>query len=316
MQILATEFTTVLPGELKPFAIKILPGQYQQAYLSQRVIPYYYRINVPENELYRYWSYYKTIRSNEAFNLSYNANAYNSNDAAVLDPLLFDIERENFFRIEGHIGVNYLTALSSILDQRQKYNLPFDVVAVSADQLPIGSSTGELPDCNIADLDTNYRLLLSEFTCKVQTPFCFITQLEYKPVIITRGLSKAEGKRLSSLAKSSDTAVAGKETAVPGRQSGDTKEISLNQDKTLLSFTQFRQQAFDEQIDLTLLQDGSQRGDFLKTYCPPEPDTIGSAYLAAIKNGVFTNPVKISANDPDSIYYHELFDYVDSVESL
>lgn len=317
MQILSTEFTTVLPGELKPFAIKILPGQYQHAYLSQRVIPYYYRINVPEKELFKYWSYYKTIRGNQAFNLSYNANAYSSDDA-VLDPLLYDIERENFFRIEGHIGVNYLTALSDILGQRDEYNLPFDVVAVSADLLPVGSSTGELPDCNIADLDSNYRLLLSEFTCKVQSPFCFITQQEYKPVKTVRGLSALDQGSLTLLERNSATGAVAKETSVPGKDTGSIKELAVNQERSLVSFTQFRQQAFIEQgaTDLTLLQDGAQRGDFIKTYCPPAPDTIGSAYLAAIKNGVFTNPVKISTSDPDSIYYHELFDYVDSVESL
>ncbi len=102
-----------------------------------------------------------------------------SSDVAVLNPLLYDIEKYNFFRIEGHIGINYQTVLSNLLQQQKNFNLPFDIVAISADQLPTNSGT--LPQCNMQDLDTDYQLLLSEFSCKVHTPFCYITKLAYPP---------------------------------------------------------------------------------------------------------------------------------------
>ena len=153
MVIMVNQFTIQSQALQRQVALKITPSLYELALLSERAIPYYYKLNVSGAELYKYWSYYKTSHGKAAFNLSYNANLYSTN-TTVAQPLLYDIERFNFFRIEGHIGQNYSTVLTNILNQRLNYNLPFDVVAVSADQL---QSTAPLPDCNMNDLDTDYN---------------------------------------------------------------------------------------------------------------------------------------------------------------
>jgi hypothetical protein len=292
MQIMVEEYATVPVGTLRIAVIKILPGLYELAYLSQRVIPYYYTINDPGNELYKYWSYYKTIRGNAAFNLSYNAYQYNTDDA-VLEPLLYDIEHTNFFRIEGHIGINYQTALSNILQQRQTYNLPFDVVAISADQLP--SPTGSIPDCNIQDLDTDYKLLIAEFTCRVQTPFCYITSLQYPPpntgIVFTGGFQTVQDANLqvnpniASAASMANTSTAS--TSAADTSSSTTQPQLSSQN---LSFSQFKLQASALQaINLGnfVFQTGYQKGDFIRNNCSPSANTIGSTYLASIPNGVF-----------------------------
>ncbi len=295
MQILVSEFVTVAPADLRTFAIKILPGLYQDATLSQRVIPYYYTINEANKELYKYWSYYKTIRGNAAFNLSYNSYLYNNN-TAVTEPLLYDIERYNFFRIEGHIGLNYQAALFNILQQRKNYNLPFDVVAISADQLPTG--TGALPQCNMQDLDTDYKLLISEFSCKVHTPFCFITRLPYPPVAkLSATVGKAVNKEI----------INEKLTATEGVKSKLTP----------LSFSTFKLQAADViNINLPVFQLLYRKGDFMRKYCAPNANTIGSVYLNYLSNGVFINPVPLSINNSNLFPYFHLFNYIDAVESL
>ncbi len=73
MQILVREFVTVNSSNQRSLNVSILPSLYQQALLSQRAIPYYYTVNDAGNELYNYWSYYKTVRGLSTQNLNYNA---------------------------------------------------------------------------------------------------------------------------------------------------------------------------------------------------------------------------------------------------
>ncbi len=304
MKILTDEFITVPAGSLKTFSVRITPGLYQQAYLSQRAIPYYYNLIETNNELYKYWSYYKTIRGNAAFNLSYNSDQYNA-DSSVIDPLLYDIECYDFFRIEGHIGVDYQAALSNIIRQRKAYNLPFDIVAIAVDQLPVDSNS--LPSCNIQDLDTAYKLLISEFTCKVHSPFCLVTSFAYPPAagskdddILTRGLGEKT--------KKANIKTAGDVENPTGTSSPPTSKLPL--------FINPKLSIDPLAINIvTADTSGYQKGDFLKTYCSPGEKSIGSAYIEAIKTGVFINPEKPGSKGADLTYFF-LFEYVDAVESL
>ena len=316
MQILVSEFVTILPDTRQAAAIQILPGLYKQAPLSQRTIPYYYTVNESGNELYKYWNYYKTIRNDQASNISYNSNLY-TGDLAVQNPLLYDIEKYNFFRIEGHIGLNYQTALANILQQRKSYNLPFDVVAISADQLPAG---GALPQCNMQDLDTNFKLLVSEFSCKVHTPFCFITKLPYPPpssTTVAGTVTNTGGLTVGTV----NVANAGIASNIA--LAADTPKLSTMATTTPMSFSTFRlQTAATEALNINaslfpIFQIGYRKGDFMRKYCAPNARTIGSVYLSSLSStGVFTNPVQLTTQNASLLSYYRLFDYIDAVESL
>ncbi len=316
MQILVSEFVTILPDTTQAAAIQILPGLYKQAPLSQRTIPYYYTVNESNNELYKYWNYYKTIRNDQASNISYNSNLY-TGDVAVQNPLLYDIEKYNFFRIEGHIGLNYQTVLANILQQRKSYNLPFDVVAISADQLPTG---GTLPQCNVQDLDTGFKLLVSEFSCKVHTPFCYITKLPYPPPSTTT----AAGTVTNIGGFTTGTInVANVGLASNINLAADTTKMSTTAATTPISFSTFRlQTAATEALNinvslLPIFQIGYRKGDFMRKYCAPNARTIGSVYLSSLSStGVFTNPVQLNTQNASLLSYYRLFDYIDAVESL
>jgi hypothetical protein len=259
--------------------IKITPSQYEFPWLSERAIPYYYRVNATGAELYKSWSYYKTSHGNAAFNLGYNAGLYNNN-VAVTQPLLFDIEHYNFFRVEGHIGQNYQRVLSNILAQRLNYNLPFDVVAISAEQL---SGNATLPDCNIRDLETDYNLIVSEAMCKIHVTFCFVTKLPYTP--------------------QRNTTTPGVFTTVT---TAETKK-----------FSEFKLEAVRVAEPIILLNTAYKKGDFLRKYCPALPSTIGSGYLSSLSNtGVFTNPITVNQSDPLTILYYYFFQFVNTVEEL
>ncbi len=149
--------------------VKITPSRYGYVYLSNRCIPYHYKVADAGKPLYRYWNYDKTRRGNARFNLSYNAFQY-SNADNVLHPLLYDIERFDFFRIEGHIGKSILPAISLVKTIQQENNLPFEIVALSADY--IGALVrGEEPKCVIEDSKAITAYSLQNLSARCMTRF-------------------------------------------------------------------------------------------------------------------------------------------------
>jgi hypothetical protein len=178
-----------MPGKA-PFnpVIKITPSRYESFPLSERAIPYYYLtppgnfdnpqhfLTNPVYDINKYWNVDKTLSGTADLNHSYNAWIFNPGDEAIVNPLLYDIERFNFFRIEGHIGHDYTNVFASLLTQRRVYNLPFDIVAVSAELLSTNKTN--LPVCNIEDLATDYHVLVSELTGRLVLPLCYLANLK------------------------------------------------------------------------------------------------------------------------------------------
>jgi hypothetical protein len=273
--------TQTVTEEKRRIPIKITPSQYEYPWLSERCIPYYYNVNVTGSELYKSWNYHKTSHGNAAFNLGYNAYQYNNN-SAVVNPLLYDIEYYNFFRVEGHIGLNYQTALTNILNQRSYYNLPIDVVAVSADLLTTGAV---LPDCNMRDLETDYKLIIGEAECKIHLNFCFISALPF---------------------------------ATFADQIFTTGKLDFAPTTGAINFSTFKLGAMRVPEAVMLANLVYLKGDFMRKYCPAQPGTIGAAYLGALdSNGVFTNPVPIqNTTNAIAIIYHYFFEFIDSVEVM
>jgi hypothetical protein len=285
MVIMVNYFTVQSQALQQQAAITITPSKYEYPPLSDRAIPYYYKLNVSGSELYKYWNYNKTTKGNAARNLSYNASLYSS-DATVTQPLLYDIERFNFFRVEGHIGQNQNTVLTNILGQQSKYNLPFDVVAISADLL---QTNAPLPQCSFNDLDTDYQLIISEAACKIHTIFCFITKLPY---VVKANSTASRAKGVSTVF----------ETPKP----------------TTLKYTAFKLEPATLNITAAATTGTAyKKGDFLRQYCPAIANTIGSGYLGAINSaGVFTNPIRIDQSNSLTSVYYSLFEFVDAVEQL
>ena len=177
MKLLVRDFTILSSQTFANAAIKITPSQYEHLWLSQRAIPYYYRVNENGSELYKAWSYYKTTHGNAAYNLSYNGNLYSSNDA-VLNPLLYDIEYYNFLRIEGHIGKNYTTVLNDIVSKIQNFNLPVDVVAIQAGGDTTTISEND-PQCSFQDLNSVFNVVRSDLYCMLGKLMCYAASQPY-----------------------------------------------------------------------------------------------------------------------------------------
>jgi len=276
-------------------AIEITPSQYGRTFLSDRCIPYYYKVIDEGNELYNFWDFDKTRKGNARFNLGYNSNLYNAADV-VVHPLLYDIEWFNFFRVEGHIGKPVFTALTAVKEIQQNFNLPFDVVALSADF--IGAILrGEEPKCIIQDLEADYRVLIAEFVCKVHDAFCFGARLPFQiPDRIFRFTA-------SSFANATRA---------------DASDI-----RSTISFNPSLFEKISHPFASSLVNQFQAvkryvKGDTLSRLCNPAVGTAGAAYIQGIKdnNGNFINPVTINPDQPVTTVMFHVFEFMDAVESM
>ncbi|MDV7698755.1 PKD domain-containing protein [Chryseobacterium soli] len=118
-------------------AIKITPSNLYVR-LGDKAIPYYYDVNKP---LLTQWNFEKTKTDRETYNLSYHTDNLAGEDF-VQNPLNYNIDNNDFYRIEGHLGVPYKTALQNINDLKTKYGLAFDVIALVLQK-------GEKPDAEV-----------------------------------------------------------------------------------------------------------------------------------------------------------------------
>jgi hypothetical protein len=88
--------------------------------LSNKAIPFYY--NVTEGFL-KAWNFEKTGNRSHQGNLAYDTDWQSSNPGAQDDPLVFNIDRNSFYNIEGHQGMDYQKALEQIKQIRDKQQL-------------------------------------------------------------------------------------------------------------------------------------------------------------------------------------------------
>lgn len=102
--------------------VKITPSNLYVR-LGNKAVPYYYNVDQP---LLAQWNFEKTKTDRETYNLSYHTTNL-AGDDYVQNPLNYNIDNYDFYRIEGHLGLPYETAVQNINDLKVKYGLPFDV---------------------------------------------------------------------------------------------------------------------------------------------------------------------------------------------
>ena len=294
-----------------PEKIKITPSNYSHASLSKRCIPYYYKVvhdntDVFPQDLYYYWDYDKTKRGDARMNLCYDPTPYNTANT-IVNPLYYDIERYNFFRVEGHIGKNINTALSSVVSIKQNMNLPFDVVALSADY--IGALiAGSDPVCCIQDLESDYRILIAGFICALHDIFCYAGKPAFQ--VPGRALSGAD---LFGSAATLTTKASSKKTTADAAKAEDTDVLSLDA-VGLITDHPFISGLVNEYQSTGVYV----KGDTLSRLCAPAVNTIGNYYISSVKatSGKFTNPVSSTATGVTNVLNYHLFEFLDSVESM
>lgn len=143
--------------------IKITPTRDYNQPLAERAIPFYFK-NI--GALSKEWNYSRNLKAQDKLNLSYNADQY---DAPIPDearnPLDYDLDPYNFFRIEGHIGKDFSSVLKNIEDIRSSKGLPFDVVALRLGDVKLSDINLNDFVCYFEDLNTMLQAFQAEINC-------------------------------------------------------------------------------------------------------------------------------------------------------
>ncbi|MFV0605088.1 MAG: PKD domain-containing protein [Niabella sp.] len=165
--------------------IRITPSVLGADKLDSRAIPYYYQVDNGTPGLYQNWNYKLSRMGLAHRNLSYHAGLYNKTEIFVHTPLEFDIEKYNFFRVEGHIGKPWVHALKNIQRVQKEYRLPFNTVAMSANVSAIKDEVAAITRpggiavlkekyadelrnvCTFQDLEALYDSLAAELKCNL-----------------------------------------------------------------------------------------------------------------------------------------------------
>ncbi|MBS1612469.1 MAG: hypothetical protein JST49_06575 [Bacteroidetes bacterium] len=129
-------------------SIRITPTIAGYEFLSRKAIPFYY--DVPSTiapRLYQNWNFKLKKTNKNHRNLSYHAASY-SNDNDVLSPLNYDLEKYNFFNIEGVVGKFVGDALYNLQTLRRSNRVPFEMTVVM---------TGDTDEENVEDILNDAR---------------------------------------------------------------------------------------------------------------------------------------------------------------
>jgi len=179
--------------------VKITPSNLNVR-LGEKAIPYYYNVDKP---LLEKWNFEKTKVDRETYNLSYHTTNLAGADF-VQNPLNYNIDNNDFYRIEGHLGMPYKAALQNINDLKTKYGLAFDVIALvlRKDEKPDGEVPNIEKTVSIDDLrkqlvsissDVSNRVINSQNTLlsisKLDEQLRLLNQAEFSKEISSEGVT-------------------------------------------------------------------------------------------------------------------------------
>lgn len=105
--------------------VKITPS-HLNVRLGDKAVPYYYNVDKP---LLAQWNFEKAKTDREIYNLSYHTTNL-AGDGFIQNPLDYTIDNNDFYRIEGHLGMPFEAAYQNISDLKRQYGLAFDVIVL------------------------------------------------------------------------------------------------------------------------------------------------------------------------------------------
>ncbi len=143
--------------------------------LSLRSIPFYYTV---DDTLLSSWNYFKTEKNRQNTNLSYHTDKLSS-ALQIQNPLNYNIDKFDFYRIEGHQGKVYQDVLEEIDALKTQNGLAFDVKALSVN---INTETLNIDDyqCEFEDLNVLLRAWTAEQDCVLSEVASFFSGFSTK----------------------------------------------------------------------------------------------------------------------------------------
>jgi PKD repeat protein len=240
--------------------LRVIASNYSSM-LSKKAIPYYFR---PKNKADKSWLLswnYDYIQRNR-----WNRIGHYFNSPENL--LTRDLEFQNFFRIEGHLGRNYGKAMAELKDNINRYRLPFKAIALSTGSVPFDLDL--LDECRIKDIDSRFDSAVDDLLCQLQEISCFI------------GALPIPGAQASTAGKFSYTHRTGAEAAAGAKASNDPA-MALNINATHANLSKM------STLDRIGLVAGAferkfTKGQFIASRCKLQQGTLGRFYLDYIQS--------------------------------
>lgn len=179
--------------------VRINPSKLASVPLSQKAIPYYY-LQTGTPPLFTLWNYEKSKRNRSNQNLGFRSDEYEPEAPYhVTHPLEYDLEPYNFFRIEGHLGKNVKSVMSTLLLQKNTYRLPVEIIALRTGEfdarMPVDLSKEK---CRFEDLEAIFDAFRDEFISSLtKTLASFYTRKLGQEVLLTEGFKPAFANSLN-----------------------------------------------------------------------------------------------------------------------
>ncbi|WP_420573802.1 hypothetical protein [Kordia sp.] len=154
--------------------IKVTPSKSYEFKLSERSIPYYYQT---KNSLITNWNPISIQQRKPQNQLGYHVLKL-KNIPCIQEPLKYSHLDKDFYRIEGHLGKDFRLALRKINSLKAKYNLAFDVKAVSIG-FPVNKVTLDDDKCDTKDYSILLKTWEQEYCCTAESAMDFFEKYQY-----------------------------------------------------------------------------------------------------------------------------------------
>ena len=122
--------------------VKVTPGRYYDQPLGKQSIPFYYPMPDDEDDepsLHQFWDPARARNLTTQHHRSYHATPDEEGSYSTLPqvthPLRFNIDEDDFIRVEGHIGQSLVSVRWALNRWRGKYNLAFDIREIKLKEL-------------------------------------------------------------------------------------------------------------------------------------------------------------------------------------
>ncbi len=145
--------------------VRVTPSAWEDRPLDERAIPFYYAPGGADPIQGR-WSWRLVGRGMEAATYSYHAATWAPAGSPAAAPLLFQIGRSGFFRVEGVLGKPVQTVVDTLEAKIAQFNLPFTVRAVLLDT--DRTKVVKRPGRRITDLHHVHQVIRKDAEARLQ----------------------------------------------------------------------------------------------------------------------------------------------------
>lgn len=176
-------------GTSKTEEVEITPSQAHTC-LSEKAVPFYYNVS---SLLLENWDFTKTDNYRANQNLSYHKGNLKK-ALSIQKPLAYNIDKNDFYRIEGHQGKMYREALAKIDKLKRDNGLSFDVKALSINATEQNININDY-ECEFGDLKMLLSAWKTEQNCilsEVSKTFSAFKLSNPKENIVTDKITRKE----------------------------------------------------------------------------------------------------------------------------